>query len=1089
MLRKLSLTTLTVCFAFAFASANGILKHKAEVLVSADDKLAVVSASESTTPAFASWLGLDAPKNVSATKTVSSDKWSRLNFVVAPSSDGDVKIALRSNFARDEKKNILDNKTLFRNLTVNGKPCGSPFLQNENGMLATYGKKITAVLKAKKGEKLDVSVFAKVPAKWDGTVCVDLSPYANIPADGSKGGLTPFKNLPSSTVELRGMKYNFVNPQKTKGNVAVNITPAKPFFADLKDKKIQGKYVYIIGAVDNSLDYTDRAFGSAFVRFQDGSTAHFWLRKNRDFGNSAEPPKNHSKCMPVFVDDKNGGKGVLYFTQLAFKFGHSPIESIEIKGEKLNVFAVTVSNENVPSIVPYEYDLSQWKPVDLSDLEIKDGSALDVADGIGKDNAGRYGKVRISKSGHFEFEKMPNKPVKFKGTNWRPGDMFGRSVKTHADIDALAKMVRKQGYNLVRWRLSMRQDEFAAPYRLKEYNKDMYDYFFYAMAREGVYSHFNLASHDLGNPNFKWEDRQDVKILMFFGDEQTRRDWRKLVNMELNLVNKYTGKKWKDDPSIVTTEYFNEIELGPVALHNASPKVKKFVNEKFAAFLKNKYKTFENWNEPEWKKRFNLKSFDDVKVSEAGTSHHDIAQFFIESGRDMQRFCENVVRGEEGFKAPLHQHNCVRTTAFALMSAEAGDYSALNVYHMHPTSFMTPGSYVSTDSSMKDYAEYFRAAAAKRVSGRPMMLSEWQHCHWNPFKHEGGVLFPAYASLQGFDNLTIHDVAVLKKVYSLGPFEVAGNPVFRANEFLSYVLFYRGDVKASPHRVDLVYDREYTENSKEIGNAMNKEQSKIALLTGFGITFPSARETPAAKNIKHTPASLKIEPVGSSESWSVMNFSSTGAGDKKFDIDAMAETLREKGILPKGNISNPKEGVFQSDTGEITMRVKDELVKVVTPKTEAAAIKPKTKNEKLGLVTVREVSVPAAFAVTSVDGKPLENSKRMVVIFNTDNIATNFKVSSNRTVLMGQGTAPVLMQTGKVSAAFKVPTEKKTFITRIKNLFTGKSETPNFSLYALKITGERMEKIPLKIRDGVMDIEIDTSKLKEFSPFFELVSE
>jgi len=113
----------------------------------------------------------------------------------------------------------------------------------------------------------------------------------------------------------------------------------------------------------------------------------------------------------------------------------------------------------------------------------------------------------------------------------------------------------------------------------------------------------------------------------------------------------------------------------------------------------------------------------------------------------------------------------------------------------------------------------------------------------------------------------------------------------------------------------------------------------------------------------------------------------------------------------------------------------------------------------------------------------------MVVIFNTDNIATNFKVSSNRTVLMGQGTAPVLMQTGKVSAAFKVPTEKKTFITRIKNLFTGKSETPNFSLYALKITGERMEKIPLKIRDGVMDIEIDTSKLKEFSPFFELVSE
>lgn len=118
MLRKLSLTTLTVCFAFAFASANGILKHKAEVLVSADDKLAVVSASESTTPAFASWLGLDAPKNVSATKTVSSDKWSRLNFVVAPSSDGDVKIALRSNFAATRKKTFSTTKLFSETLPL-----------------------------------------------------------------------------------------------------------------------------------------------------------------------------------------------------------------------------------------------------------------------------------------------------------------------------------------------------------------------------------------------------------------------------------------------------------------------------------------------------------------------------------------------------------------------------------------------------------------------------------------------------------------------------------------------------------------------------------------------------------------------------------------------------------------------------------------------------------------------------------------------------------------------------------------------------------------------------------------------------------
>ena len=42
---------------------------------------------------------------------------------------------------------------------------------------------------------------------------------------------------------------------------------------------------------------------------------------------------------------------------------------------------------------------------------------------------------------------------------------------------------------------------------------------------------------------------------------------------------------------------------------------------------------------------------------------------------------------------------------------------------------------------------------------------------------------------------------------------------------------------------------------------------------------------------------------------------------------------------------------------------------------------------------------------------------------------------------------------------------------------------------ALKITGERLEKIPLEESDGMLKIEIDTSKLKEFSPFFEIVAE
>ena len=1094
MPKKLLYILLIVCFSFVFAHAQKILSHEAGVMVTSVGKLELTHNSKGTRLGYASWMNDDG-KTANAIKKVYSNKWEDIKFAVTITEAGKVTITLRSNFARDENGNILQNRTVFKNLKVNGKEIGGKKFSSPKGVPATFAKKIIVQFDAQKGEKLDICVSAKALEKWEDTSTLDISKHANISTATPPKDLAAFKNLPKGDVELAGMKLKFIDAEKNNGKNVVSVSDKKPFVLDLKGKGIRGKHLYLAAACSDEIGYTDKACAYINVIFSDGSSQYLWIRKGRDIANSKDAPKPHGKTTPIFVDDKENNTGVVYISE--FDIGHDDldIDSLHFGGDSLYVFAVTVSNEDVETMTPFEFDLSQWKAVDTSDLEIKEGSALDVSEGIGKDKAGRYGKIKIGKNGNFEFEKMPNRKIKFKGTNWRPGDMFGNSVKTHEDIDKLAKMMRKQGYNLVRWRISMRKDEFDAPYRLKEYNKDMYDYFLYAMAREGIYSHLNLSSHDLGNPKFVWDDRTDVKILMFFGDEQTREDWRRLVHMQLNLVNRYTGKKWKDDPSIVTTEYFNEIELGPVAIRGASPDVKKFADRKFIEYLKRNYKSFDDWNEPNWKRMKNLKSFDDVRFSESaffesGTSHADVGRFIIEHGRDMQRFCEKVVREEVGFKVPLHQHNVVRSTAFSFLSAEAGDYTALNVYHMHPRGgLMDKGSIVGSDSSIKDQGSYFRAAAAKRVANRPMMLSEWQHCHWNPYKHEAGILFPAYSALQGFDNLTVHDIAVNPPRNILGNFEVSNSPVFRANEFLSYVLFYRGDVKTSSNRVDVVYEKEYIEKSEQIGNAMNSEQSKIALMTGFAVEYPSARKTPIAGNIKPTPANIRIEPIGSTKTWSEMNFSSTGEGDAKFDINAMADRLRSKGILPKDNISNPKDGVFQSDTGEITMRVNDELIKVVTANTEAVALKNHTKNENLDLLTVNSVSVPAAVAITSVDNKPLANSERMVIIFNTDNISSGFKITHDREFLISAGAAPVLMQVGKVSLRFKLPQSNKRLIDKIMGLFGKEKPKSAYVLYALKINGERLEKIPFVIKDGTMHIDIDTSKLKDFSPFFELVAE
>ena len=248
----------------------------------------------------------------------------------------------------------------------------------------------------------------------------------------------------------------------------------------------------------------------------------------------------------------------------------------------INIFGITLSTKFVDTLVYFDFRESEWKAVDTSNLLVREGSALDVSKFMTEKPAGKYGRVVVSKYGHFEFENKPGVRVKFKSTNWRPSWNFSDFLSSKEKIDAVVSRIRAQGYNMVRWRCTPeRSFEYEADFKCKSDIIDKYDYFLYACGREGVYSHFNLSSHDLGNPDFEWGDRYDVKIKMFFGDTQTREDWRKLVKMQLNLVNKYTGKKWKDDLSIATTEYYNEIELGPVDMKKASPQTKKFVDEKF----------------------------------------------------------------------------------------------------------------------------------------------------------------------------------------------------------------------------------------------------------------------------------------------------------------------------------------------------------------------------------------------------------------------------------------------------------------------------------------------------------------------------
>ncbi|MBQ6533747.1 MAG: hypothetical protein IJI37_01125, partial [Opitutales bacterium] len=597
--------------------------------------------------------------------------------------------------------------------------------------------------------------------------------------------------------------------------------------------------------------------GMVEVEFADGRTGQHYCHGGRDVGAFAGKIETLDNARPVYVDSKNGT--AMYLTRYVVEYsvgGARPAPAkiarfYNTSGRDWYVAGIAISDEEVQTTENFFYDPKVWKPIDMAVLDIKEGSALDLSAGMTGKPCGVDGRVVIGKTGKFEFEKKPGVPIKFKGTNLRLANRFpvkknivdpsapivtGDLVRTHADIDEYVNILKKQGYNAVRWRPAFRgAAEYKAPHVYYEDIQDMYDYYIYALKREGIYIFYYLCSNDIGDPDYRWEDRNTVKAQMMFGDKRTRENWVKLAKMQLEHVNPYTGMALKDDPVIATLEYWNEFEQGA----NNYPKLTKLgrdlITANFAKYIQKKYGTVEKFlaANPSWVQTKPVKEFGDVDLSiGANRNSGDYARFVIETMRETNQFWERVIREEIGMKVPTHQNNCAKNVHWSFIRAESGSYNAMNSYFCHPSTYRI-GGIVPSNSELEQDGFFWRSTASTRVPGMPTAITEYQHCHFNPFKHEAGVIFPAYSAYQDYDALIVFDAAVAPRGGELGYFNVAENPVFRANDFINYFLFYRGDVEASKKRVDVVFDKDAMENFKDIGK--QTPTTLIALMSGYAL--------------------------------------------------------------------------------------------------------------------------------------------------------------------------------------------------------------------------------------------------------------
>ena len=747
----------------------------------------------------------------------------------------------------------------------------------------------------------------------------------------------------------------------------------------------------------------------------------------------------------------------------------------------------------------------QWKVVDTSDVLVKAGSALDLSavtavplvDGPSAESK-RLPRLVIGPSGRLVAEGKPETPVKLKGFIFHVVDDAAMSVNTFSwfgegpnwkeGVDRYIRACRSQGYNLFR----IFDIDLMSPHKSLSISPellDRVDYLIARMGQEGIYLHLTLLGYGLFQevpPPLKYnpavQGREcDWKARMFVGDPELRRIWLYAAETLMNHVNPYTGLAWKDDPAIVCVEPYNEQESGLLARHMSSQEAKEVLHRRFREWLEAKYQTPEGlagaWGDAA------ITSFGQVVSPAENISF--VTPYFNWTGigsspsdQDFTLFCTELARENMAwYTANLKRIGYDGLVGHYSLPNWWGDHAARYEYSTMAIKnqfFAMPwgdwrggaGAISPQDSSVGDTAAHLRFMMGTRFADRPFCATEYNHCFWNQYQRELGIVHGAYSALQGFDAMVFASTPVVFEAKSLGSFMPGGSPITRPGEFLFTCLFVRGDVKTSAHRVELQVPPSVLGEFKQTST----EQTKLGLMSGFAISFPELQPPegvvqPAEPDMILTPAGdVKVRQ---DDQWT--DADKVTEGEKAgASLDALVGRMKRSGLLQGSSISEPSKGVFQSDTGEITMRAGENLLKVATAFSEAVTLEA-GRSEPVGRLEVIGSDTPAMIGVCAMDGKELAESRRMVLLYTTEAANTGMVVTPDRTTMFDGGTLPVLMKVGRLDATLQ------------------NAHGKNMALYALGLNGERRERLPLAWEEDRLKIHLDTASLEHGpTPFFEL---
>lgn len=788
-----------------------------------------------------------------------------------------------------------------------------------------------------------------------------------------------------------------------------------------------------------------------------------------------------------------GSAAVLYLSAVPLGNVGGKVKSVQFSSTGRCIWILlgaSISWQEVDFSLPVDRRFTadaEWKAIDLSDLWIREKSALDFSQLVPDLPAGHYGRPMIGPNGTLVFEDAPEVPVRFLGNfggvvavfQLRNSDLPWEQRRRM--IDDFARQHRMHGYNLFRMGALMdlgtfhSNTEYMKIVPMSEEQIDFLDYLAYAMKKNGVYLYL-----DLGCDGLRWNNAPpipQVKAGALLGEQECLEHWKDNAEAILNHVNPYTGIAWKDDPMVLCTHQFNEQATNAIIqIEHAGQlpeRIRQALLDRWCQWMRDHYgspSALAGWGlGSEVRGDFSNLGIPSFQSGKLGA---EFSRFFMAACTAHEAWCNEIIRGT-GSRALVSAYNSCITMGAMAARWQHSEVISNNMHIGHPVGYeSSPTPSVPQTSSIRESTEgsAFCYSNRARALDRPMILSEYSQAFWNRTRYECGLLTPAYAALNGYSGIVWFAYGVSQKSQAnyqrgLDAFEMTRSPICRASAALSFFLFRRGDVKMAPHSIELAIPNRYLDENAS--RATSSIQSRISLITRYGTAFTELPSHPGVPGFEPT---MRIEPDATSRVNSGQLFSTAGQSvGGKFSLAEFVQELKERQILPPDNLTDPDNGVYQSETGEITAYGQEEVMTVTTPNTEAAA-GPGGVRRELGRLAFTS-SVPSTVSASSLDGLPLGESRHILMLFITREANSGMLVSGDERIMRNFGGNPILLETGQADISLEHDGQLQ------------------WRCHALALNGERREEIPVVIRDGRIEVAINTATLSHGpTPFFELIA-